>query len=102
MSTFKKWLLLVIVAVALFHTFGGSLADVFGGGTSLFTPAHGWNEGVIYMLLAIVRVNYVKYIPRKAWKNQAMAREIFMDTQPLWAPRKPQIPPVSRSEKRCG
>ena len=54
MSTFKKWLLLAIVTVALFHTVGGSLADILGGGTSLFSPAHGWNEGLIYMLLAIV------------------------------------------------
>lgn len=60
MSTFKKWLLLAVIAVALFHTFGGSLADVFGGGTSLFTPAHGWNEGLIYMLLAIVVAIAVK------------------------------------------
>jgi hypothetical protein len=60
MSTFKKWLLLVIVGIALFHTFGGSLADIFGRGTSLFSPAHGWNEGLIYMLLAIVVAIAVK------------------------------------------
>jgi hypothetical protein len=60
MSTFKAWLLAIIVTIALFHTFGGSLADVFGGGTSLFTPAHGWNEGLIYMLLAIVVAIAVK------------------------------------------
>ena len=52
MSTFKKWLLLAIVTVALFHT--------FGGGTSLFSPAHGWNEGLIYMLLAVVVAIAVK------------------------------------------
>jgi hypothetical protein len=57
MSTFKKWLLLVIVAIALLHSFGGSIADVFGGG---FTSAHGWNEAVIYMLLAIVVAIAVK------------------------------------------
>jgi len=60
MSTFKKWLLLVIVAIALFHAVGGGFADMFGGGTSLFSPAHGWNEGVIYMLLAIVVAIAVK------------------------------------------
>ena len=60
MSTFKAWLLAIIVTSALFHTFGGSLADIFGGGTSLFTPAHGWNEGLIYMLLAIVVAIAVK------------------------------------------
>jgi len=54
MSTFKKWLLLVIVTVALFHTVGGVFADMLGGGTSLFSPAHGWNEGLIYMILALV------------------------------------------------
>jgi hypothetical protein len=60
MSTFKKWLLLAIVTVALFNTVGGSLADILGGGTSLFSPAHGWNEGLIYMLLAIVVAIAVK------------------------------------------
>ena len=54
MSTFKTWLLLVIVAIALVHTVGGGFADMFGGGTSLFSPAHGWNEGLIDMLLAVV------------------------------------------------
>jgi hypothetical protein len=60
MSTFKKWLLLVIVTIALFHAVGGSLADIFGRGTSVFSAAHGWNEGVIYMLLAIVVAIAVK------------------------------------------
>ena len=60
MSTFKKWLLIVIVIIALLHTFGGSIADIVGGGTSLFSPAHGWNEGLIYMLLALVVAIAVK------------------------------------------
>jgi hypothetical protein len=60
MSTFKKWLLLAIITVALVHTVGGGFADMFGGGTSLFSPAHGWNEGLIYMLLAIVVAIAVK------------------------------------------
>ena len=60
MSTFKKWLLLAIVTVALLNTFGAGVADIFGAGTSLFTPAHGWNEGLIYMLLALVVAIAVK------------------------------------------
>jgi hypothetical protein len=52
MSTFKKWLLIIIVVIALLHTFGGGLAYMFGGG--FFTAQHGWNEGLIYMLLALV------------------------------------------------
>jgi len=52
MSTFKKWLLIVIVTIALLHTVGGGLADMFG--SSFFSAAHGWNEGLIYMLLALV------------------------------------------------
>ena len=58
MSTFKKWLLIIIVIIALFHTFGGGLADMFGGG--FFTAQHGWNEGLIYMLLALVVAIAVK------------------------------------------
>jgi preprotein translocase subunit SecG len=60
MSTFKKWLLIIIVTIALLHTTGGGFADMFGGGTSLFSPSHGWNEGLIYMLLAIVVAIAVK------------------------------------------
>lgn len=52
MSTFKKWLLIIIVVIALIHTVGGGFADMFGGG--LFTSLHGWNEGLIYMILALV------------------------------------------------
>jgi len=59
MSTFKKWLLLVIVVVALFHTFAGDVADLLGG-TVTFSAAHGWNEGLIYMLLAVVVAIAVK------------------------------------------
>jgi hypothetical protein len=52
MSTFKKWLLIIIVVIALVHTFGGGFADMFGG--TFFSAEHGWNEGLIYMLLALV------------------------------------------------
>jgi hypothetical protein len=52
MSTFKKLLLTIIVVIALIHTIGGGFADMFGGG--LFTSLHGWNEGLIYMILALV------------------------------------------------
>lgn len=52
MSEFKKWLLIIIVMIALLHTVGGGFADMFGGG--FFTAQHGWNEGLVYMLLALV------------------------------------------------
>ena len=52
MSPFKKWLLIIIVVIALIHTIGGGFADMFGG--KLFTAAHGWNEGLIFMILALV------------------------------------------------
>jgi hypothetical protein len=52
MSTFKKWLLIIIVVIALLHTIGGGFADMFGA--RFFTAQHGWNEGFIYMLLALV------------------------------------------------
>jgi len=58
MTTFKKWLLLVIVGIALLHTVAGGFADMFG--LSFFSPAHGWNEGIIFMLLAVVVAIAVK------------------------------------------
>jgi hypothetical protein len=59
MSTFKKWLLLAIVLIALAHTFSGGVADLLGG-QLVISSAHGWNEGLIYMLLAIVVAIAVK------------------------------------------
>ena len=59
MSSFKKWLLIAIVVVAIFHTMSGSIADLFGG-KLILSSAHGWNEGLIYMLLAIVVAIAVK------------------------------------------
>ena len=58
MSAFKKWLLIVIVSIALLHTIGGGFDDMLG--LSFFSPAHGWNEGLIYMLLALVVAIAVK------------------------------------------
>jgi hypothetical protein len=49
---YKNWLLIIIIVIALLHTIGGGFADMFGGG--FFTAQHGWNEGLIYMLLALV------------------------------------------------
>jgi hypothetical protein len=54
MSTFKKLLLTIIVVIALIHTIGGGFADMFGGRLYPFTAAHGWNEGLIFMILALV------------------------------------------------
>jgi hypothetical protein len=48
----------VIVIIALLHTIGGGFADMFG--LSFFSAAHGWNEGLIYMLLALVVAIAVK------------------------------------------
>jgi hypothetical protein len=58
MSTFKAWLLIIIVTIALLHTIGGGFADMMG--LSFFSPQHGWNEGLIYMLLALVVAVAVK------------------------------------------
>lgn len=52
MSQLKKWLLIIIVVIALIHTVGGGFADMFGG--IFFTAQHGWNEGLIFMILALV------------------------------------------------
>ena len=52
MSTLKELLLIIILVIALIHTIGGGFADMFGG--KLFTAAHGWNEGLIFMILALV------------------------------------------------
>jgi hypothetical protein len=54
MSSFKKWLLLLIVAIALFQTGMGGMADMFGVSLFNVSPQHGWTDGLIMMLLAIV------------------------------------------------
>lgn len=54
MSQLKKWLLIIIVIIALIHTVGGGFADMFGGRLYPFTAQHGWNEGLVYMILALV------------------------------------------------
>ena len=58
MSQLKKWLLIIIVIIALIHTVGGGFADMFGGG--FFTAQHGWNEGLIFMTLALVVATAMK------------------------------------------
>ena len=60
MSPFKKWLLIIIVVIALIHTIGGGFADMFGGRLYPFTAAHGWNEGLIFMTLALVVATAMK------------------------------------------
>ena len=52
MSTFKKWLLIIIVALALIHMGFGSVSDILR--TGQLTSQHGWTEALILMLLAIV------------------------------------------------
>ena len=52
MSAFKKWLLIVIVALAMVHMGFGSLTDILR--TGQLTSQHGWTEALILMLLAIV------------------------------------------------
>lgn len=52
MSAFKKWLLIVIVGLAMVHMGFGSLTDILR--TGQLTSQHGWTEALILMLLAIV------------------------------------------------
>jgi hypothetical protein len=54
MSPFKKWLLIIIIVIALIHTVGGGFVDMFGPVLYPFSAAHGWNEGLIFMILALV------------------------------------------------
>jgi hypothetical protein len=58
MSSFKKWLLIVIVALALLHMGFGSISDILR--TGRLTSQHGWTEALILMLLAIVVAIAVK------------------------------------------
>jgi hypothetical protein len=44
----------IIVVIALIHTIGGGFANMFGPILYPFTAAHGWNEGLIFMILALV------------------------------------------------
>lgn len=58
MSTFKKWLLIAIVALAMVHMGFGSISDILR--TGRLTSQHGWTEALILMLLAIVVAIAVK------------------------------------------
>jgi len=58
MSTFKKWLLIIIVTLALLHMSFGSISDILR--TGRLTSQHGWTEALILMLLAIVVAIAVK------------------------------------------
>jgi hypothetical protein len=58
MSTFKKWLLILIVTLALIHMGFGSVSDILR--TGKLTSEHGWTEALILMLLAIVVAIAVK------------------------------------------
>jgi phosphotransferase system glucose/maltose/N-acetylglucosamine-specific IIC component len=58
MSTLKKWLLIIIVLIALVQTGAGGLVDMLQYGT--ITSQHGWTDGMILMLLAIVVAIAVK------------------------------------------
>jgi hypothetical protein len=58
MSTFKKWLLTIIVIIALLHMGFGSISDILR--TGQLTSQHGWTEALILMLLAIVVAIAVK------------------------------------------
>ena len=58
MSEFKKWLLVVIVALAIVHMGFGSISDIVQ--TGKLTSQHGWTEALILMLLAIVVAIAVK------------------------------------------
>ena len=58
MSAFKKWLLLLIVALAMVHMGFGSISDILR--TGQLTSPHGWTEALILMLLAIVVAIAVK------------------------------------------
>ena len=61
MSTLKKWLLGIIVAIALLQTGLGGLADILGVRPfGVISAEHGWHDGLIMMLLAIVVAIAVK------------------------------------------
>jgi hypothetical protein len=60
MSTLKKWLLIIIIVIALIHTIGGGFSDMFGPVLYPFSAAHGWNEGLIFMTLALVIATAMK------------------------------------------
>lgn len=55
MSQLKKWLLIVLVAMAFLVTGLGGLQDMLGIQFPLtFSKEHGWNDGIFLMLTAIL------------------------------------------------
>lgn len=59
MSTLKKWLLLILVAMAFLATGFGGLRDLLGSQFQV-TREHSWNDGMFLMLTAILVALVVK------------------------------------------
>jgi hypothetical protein len=53
MSPLKRWLLILLVAAAVFATSLGGLQDMLGIKLSV-SKEHGWNDGHFLMLAAIL------------------------------------------------
>jgi hypothetical protein len=53
MSTFKYWLLVLLVSMAFLTTGLGGLQDMLGIRLAV-SREHGWNDGIFLMLVAIL------------------------------------------------
>lgn len=54
MSKLKFWILVVIILVALSEVAIGGLSDMIGTRLLGISPMHGWVDGAILMILALV------------------------------------------------
>jgi hypothetical protein len=54
MSTFKKYLILALVVLAIIQSGLGGLRDMFGLGLPGMSAQHGWSDANFLLLLAIL------------------------------------------------
>jgi hypothetical protein len=57
MNTRKKWILIVLVVLAVLANASGGLRDLFGISVLGASKEHGWADGVFLMLAAILVAN---------------------------------------------
>lgn len=54
MSETKKWLIIIVVIFAFLQTGLGGLRDMFGISVLNVSSQHGWHDGIVLMLFAIL------------------------------------------------
>ncbi len=60
MSTSKKWILILLVVIAMIQAGIGGMSDIIGSRIFGVSAEHGWHDAIIVMLVAVVVAIAVK------------------------------------------